>query len=93
MIFVFFFKQKTAYEIYQCDWSSDVCSSDLNLLHSLLELVRVVSSGADGDHVKLQRCTDVFIAELLRFSNSLQQFFISHLISNINGNGDRKSVV
>ena len=26
----FFFKQKTAYEIYQCDWSSDVCSSDLN---------------------------------------------------------------
>ena len=29
-IFVFFFfKQKTAYEIYQCDWSSDVCSSDL----------------------------------------------------------------
>ena len=25
----FFFKQKTAYEIYQCDWSSDVCSSDL----------------------------------------------------------------
>ena len=28
----FFFKQKTAYEIYQCDWSSDVCSSDLPLL-------------------------------------------------------------
>ena len=28
-VFVFFFKQKTAYEIYQCDWSSDVCSSDL----------------------------------------------------------------
>ena len=24
-----FFKQKTAYEVYQCDWSSDVCSSDL----------------------------------------------------------------
>ncbi len=27
---IFFFKQKTAYEIYQCDWSSDVCSSDLS---------------------------------------------------------------
>ena len=26
----FFFKQKTAYEIKECDWSSDVCSSDLN---------------------------------------------------------------
>ena len=29
--FFFFFKQKTAYEIYQCDWSSDVCSSDLKI--------------------------------------------------------------
>ena len=29
LLFFFFFKQKTAYEIYQCDWSSDVCSSDL----------------------------------------------------------------
>eukprot|EP01047_Picozoa_sp_COSAG01_P141748 COSAG01_NODE_72842_length_252_cov_0.339869_1_plen_30_part_01 len=25
---VFFFKQKTAYEIMSGDWSSDVCSSD-----------------------------------------------------------------
>jgi len=28
--FFFFFKQKTAYEIQACDWSSDVCSSDLD---------------------------------------------------------------
>src|SRR2546427_5573367 len=28
VFFFFFFKQKTAYEI-DCDWSSDVCSSDL----------------------------------------------------------------
>ena len=28
-IIIFFFKQKTAYEIKECDWSSDVCSSDL----------------------------------------------------------------
>src|SRR5881296_1942749 len=27
--FFFFFKQKTAYEMLLCDWSSDVCSSDL----------------------------------------------------------------
>src|SRR5213596_3960028 len=27
--FFFLFKQKTAYEIRPCDWSSDVCSSDL----------------------------------------------------------------
>ena len=31
IVFFFFFKQKTAYEIYQCDWSSDVCSSDLRV--------------------------------------------------------------
>src|SRR3546814_5994982 len=28
MIFFFFFKQKTAYEMRISDWSSDVCSSD-----------------------------------------------------------------
>src|SRR5881275_3501624 len=32
MCFFFFFKQKTAYEIVPCDWSSDVCSSDLHRL-------------------------------------------------------------
>src|SRR3546814_10459803 len=30
-IVVFFFKQKTAYEMRISDWSSDVCSSDLSL--------------------------------------------------------------
>src|SRR3546814_2143695 len=29
MVCVFFFKQKTAYELRISDWSSDVCSSDL----------------------------------------------------------------
>src|SRR3546814_5580371 len=29
-VFVFFFKQKTAYEMRISDWSSDVCSSDLS---------------------------------------------------------------
>src|SRR6187200_3076798 len=32
MVIVFFFKQKTAYEIVSGDWSSDVCSSDLHAL-------------------------------------------------------------
>ena len=36
-ILFFFFKQKTAYEIKECDWSSDVCSSDL--IHNLKESV------------------------------------------------------
>src|SRR3546814_4242106 len=29
VLFFFFFKQKTAYEMRISDWSSDVCSSDL----------------------------------------------------------------
>src|SRR3546814_2369758 len=38
---VFFFKQKTAYEMRISDWSSDVCSSDLLDLNDLVV-------GADG---------------------------------------------
>src|SRR3546814_9722882 len=35
---LFFFKQKTAYEMRISDWSSDVCSSDLNLNRWYLRL-------------------------------------------------------
>src|SRR3546814_7859310 len=31
LFFFFFFKQKTAYEMRISDWSSDVCSSDLEI--------------------------------------------------------------
>src|SRR3546814_2160225 len=37
---VFFFKQKTAYEMRISDWSSDVCSSDLIEVLEGLEPVR-----------------------------------------------------
>src|SRR3546814_2830847 len=35
VVFIFFFKQKTAYEMRISDWSSDVCSSDLANSESL----------------------------------------------------------
>src|SRR3546814_13737511 len=35
MMWFFFFKQKTAYEMRISDWSSDVCSSDLAILEDL----------------------------------------------------------
>src|SRR3546814_10163676 len=38
---VFFFKQKTAYEMRISDWSSDVCSSDLRWLFDHAEQARV----------------------------------------------------
>src|SRR3546814_3873635 len=34
---VFFFKQKTAYEMRISDWSSDVCSSDLFLGFAIVD--------------------------------------------------------
>ena len=37
-IIFFFFKQKTAYEMCDSDWSSDVCSSDL-------EIASVIAAG------------------------------------------------
>src|SRR3546814_10040019 len=35
-LYFFFFKQKTAYEMRISDWSSDVCSSDLDLALTFL---------------------------------------------------------
>src|SRR3546814_2442818 len=40
--YIFFFKQKTAYEMRISDWSSDVCSSDLG------DFETVLGSGRSG---------------------------------------------
>ena len=40
VIFFFFFKQKTAYEIVSRDWSSDVCSSDLFYMNCTAHISR-----------------------------------------------------
>ena len=42
---VFFFKQKTAYEIRPRDWSSDVCSSDLIAKGQQVGVVKVSLDG------------------------------------------------
>src|SRR3546814_16805376 len=54
---VFFFKQKTAYEMRISDWSSDVCSSDLDghrsgdrQIEPDCERERADSEQLDGDH-------------------------------------------
>src|SRR3546814_12411509 len=56
--FVFFFKQKTAYEMRISDWSSDVCSSDLVAaaagpatprVPAVTALVETVPAGSYGD--------------------------------------------
>src|SRR3546814_82802 len=48
LILIFFFKQKTAYEMRISDWSSDVCSSDLVELQPASRSVRL-----DGNAIEL----------------------------------------
>src|SRR5213595_36519 len=47
VVFFFFFKQKTAYEITEGDWSSDVCSSDLTqaIRQDAVQRSQAVTSG------------------------------------------------
>src|SRR3546814_3048934 len=53
---VFFFKQKTAYEMRISDWSSDVCSSDLRyrglLTRTLVECLQEAQKLARLDRLK-----------------------------------------
>src|SRR3546814_5533248 len=64
---VFFFKQKTAYEMRISDWSSDVCSSDLHAgiaahLVVLLDLRTVVERhvpAAEVDHLRAEGAVGV----------------------------------
>src|SRR3546814_4142895 len=47
VVFFFFFKQKTAYEMRISDWSSDVCSSDLHATRcTVLFMPTALSRGA-----------------------------------------------
>src|SRR3546814_3600692 len=51
VLFFFFFKQKTAYEMLISDWSSDVCSSDLRkrLARNLLHQIGILRDGGVHD--------------------------------------------
>ena len=45
LLLFFFFKQKTAYEMCGRDWSSDVCSSDLEVVDAFLTRLWAVYEG------------------------------------------------
>src|SRR3546814_18408532 len=69
MLFFFFFKQKTAYDMRISDWSSDVCSSDLGQAIEIgeqvgrLRLLRALGRGAAAqvgdDRLRVQLLLDV----------------------------------
>src|SRR3546814_15627180 len=62
MCFLFFFKQKTAYDVRISDWSSDVCSSDLCFCRSgfsrelLLRPLPLRRQGEAGRGLRRTRC-------------------------------------
>src|SRR3546814_8187941 len=56
MVFFFFFKQKTAYEMRISDWSSDVCSSDL------LGMLNEHGSSVGESNVELPEVTPLDLA-------------------------------
>src|SRR3546814_9224944 len=66
-IVFFFFKQKTAYEMRISDWSSDVCSSDLDMVEmGVLDPTKVTRSALQNaaSVAGLMLTTDCMVAEL-----------------------------
>src|SRR3546814_3591849 len=71
----FFFKQKTAYEMRISDWSSDVCSSDLNATPLGIRHARDAATGL----ASLRRYfTEQFDAGRIRESDSALGRLMNH---------------
>src|SRR3546814_5189519 len=106
MGFIFFFKQKTAYEMRISDWSSDVCSSDLATitvftLRGFAAYSQAVLMSHVGHRVVAkiqQQLFDKLIgADLAFFHHSSPGTLISHFINAVAllrhmASKDRKSV-
>src|SRR3546814_17083394 len=84
MIVLFFFKQKTAYEMRISDWSSDVCSSDLMAaaLRSAaaheLNVTGVAHAPAFGENY----VQEALAKQVALTSETLEWHLIGHLQSN-----------
>src|SRR3546814_2638951 len=71
---VFFFKQKTAYEMRISDWSSDVCSSDLGFVERIIRLAIAVNVALDHPQHRIERRAQFFgAARRNHFQGALDQ--------------------
>src|SRR3546814_1953732 len=78
-----FFKQKTAYEMRISDWSSDVCSSDLNTLwRGFLDAARIAG-------VAIVALVVVFLARERDFAGVHDDDMVA--VVEMRREGDRKS--
>src|SRR3546814_6442896 len=91
--FVFFFKQKTAYEMRISDWSSDVCSSDL-LVRCSRRRRRLRRRRRIGRLVmgKIDRLTPEEHAEVTAAVSEAEKTTDGEIVTIVSGR-DRKSVV
>src|SRR3546814_4283009 len=97
MELIFFFKQKTAYEMRIRDWSSDVCSSDLKK-QKLKEIKVMVEDAAAARRLfqKLEKIAEgVFLTRNLvsEPANVLFPKSFAAEARKLEKLGDRKSVV
>src|SRR3546814_4238888 len=90
----FFFKQKTAYEMRISDWSSDVCSSDLQVRHH-----RRAAFVIEFDHVLFGKLRErhldhpdrAFDERLARGDHRLRLLTAQHRVSNFGGVSQMRS--
>src|SRR3546814_2594919 len=77
VVFFFFFKQKTAYEMRISDWSSDVCSSDLPIekkpLNHFLPGTPVLSFGTAGCNLTCKFCQNWDISKSREMDRLMDQ--------------------
>src|SRR3546814_2189659 len=71
-MFVFFFKQKTAYEMRISDWSSDVCSSDLIVIVAVVGEPGLVADRCRDGADRARFATAQHVLERLQFVDSVQ---------------------
>src|SRR3546814_10338660 len=76
--FVFFFKQKTAYEMRISDWSSDVCSSDLLPKMASGEVIGAIAMTKPGGGSDLQAVKTTAIRDGNEFVINGQKTFITN---------------
>ena len=88
-IIFFFFKQKTAYEIYQCDWSSDVCSSDLGYFKAFKKFYEKVTGKVAPEYEVVRFKTDAFRRPSTELIEEIKDLLLER-IDNIRG--DRNEI-
>src|SRR3546814_4066561 len=92
---LFFFKQKTAYEMRISDWSSDVCSSDLDRVARIADGVHRMAE-SDHDLLALHPRADVGfgLVRIVVAGDDLHRYFIGAAMlgaaQRANGAGDAR---